>query len=233
MLSVITFLWRDPKYRWNDRFLYTADHVNRLAASVRRNLHIPHEFVCVTDMPEGIDASVRIVPLWDDHRAMGGCYMRLKLFSPEMRELIGERFVQIDVDSVVVGDLTPLLDRNDDFIAWRNIGYPTTPYCGSMFMMRAGARPDVWSTFDPVVSPKIASAENLCGTDQAWMGHVLGKDMPSWSAADGVLSFRSDINAKHRGELPPGARIVFFHGPYDPSMPAIQERGWVREHWRT
>lgn len=230
MLAVVTFLWFDAKYRWNKDFIYGADHVNRLARGVRRNLSLPHEFVCVTDIPEGIDSSIRIVPLWSDLRDMGGCYNRLKLFAPEMREIIGPRFVQIDLDSVPVGNLDDVLGRTEDFIAWRDVN-PPTPYCGSMFMMNAGARAQVWTDFDRVRSPEIAREKGYIGTDQAWIGACLGTDEATWGPEHGVLSYRSNIPG-HRDKLPENAKIVFFHGRVDPSQKHIQERSpWIAEHW--
>lgn len=233
MLTVCTFLWRDPKYRWNGKFLYKSGHVNKLAASVRRNLQIEHEFVCVTDMPDGIDSSIRVVPLWNDYREMGGCYLRLKLFSPEMRDVLGERFVQIDVDSVVTGDLTPLLKRPEKFIAWKNINWPKTPYSGSMFMMTAGSRPLVWSSFDRKRSPQLTAEQKMCGTDQAWIGYVLGKREATWSEADGVYSYAfGEKSIKRAGTPPRNARIVFFNGPYDPGMKGVRHNKWIVDNWR-
>lgn len=239
MIRVVTFLWTDEGYRFNKLFRYGADHVNRWAASVRRNLTIPHEVVCVTDTPEGIDPSVRIVPMWGDLRDMGGCYTRLRAFAPDMAEIIGPRFVWMDVDCVVVGSLDPLFSRTEDFVMWSN-GYSGNPYCGSMVMMDAGARRQVWDDFDPETSP--VAAKRYVGTDQAWIAHRLGPDEATWTKSDGVLS-RYDVgilNGMTRGTyklrsrpLPGNARVVFFHGPVDPSLPAIREQmPWIDLHWR-
>lgn len=239
MLRVVCWLWRDNVYRWNHLFLYGPEHVNRLYRAVGENLSIPHEFCCITDTPEGIDAGVRIIPLWDDLVDMGGCYRRLKVFAPEMREVIGERFVSLDLDSVVTGDLTPLLDRDEDFIAWTGVAN-STPYCGSMFMLKAGARKQVWEDFDPRTSP--AAACRFVGTDQAWISHCLPGEAV-WTRHDGVLSFRSHVAKGHKmpgrarrlgayGGLPDHARIVFFHGACDPSQQALQEaHPWIKSYW--
>jgi hypothetical protein len=230
MLRIVTCLWHDPKYRWNDAFIYGAEHVNRLARGIARNLTLPHEFVCVTDIPEGIDPSIRIVPLWSDNRDMGGCYVRLKLFAPEMREIIGPRFAQIDLDSVPVGNLDDVLGRSEDFIVWRDVN-PPTPYCGSMFMMNAGARSQVWTEFDREKSPACAREKGYVGTDQAWIGASLGKQEATWGPEHGVLSYRRDIPGM-RETLPAGAKIVFFHGKLDPSEKRLQERSpWIAKHW--
>jgi hypothetical protein len=41
-----------------------------------------------------------------------------------------------------------LLNRTEDFIAWKNPNV-MWPYNGSMFMLTAGARPDVWGVLQP------------------------------------------------------------------------------------
>lgn len=239
MIRVVTFKWSDPEYRFNHLFRYGAEHVNRWARAVRRNLTIPHELVVVTDDPTGITEDVRIVPLWDDLREMGGCYTRLRAFAPDMAEVIGERFVWMDLDGIVVGSLNPLFSRPEEFVAWSN-GVSNNPYCGSMVMMTAGVRRQVWDDFRPASSP--LTAKRYVGTDQAWIAQRLGPNEATWTQKDGVLS-RYDIgilNGLKRGgyklrprPLPNSARIVYFHGPCDPSLPDIQRAfPWIEEHWR-
>lgn len=262
MLRVVCWRWSNtgPKRK---RVAYTADHVNRFANMVRRNLSMPHEVVCVTDQPEGLDPSIRIVPLWDEGlREKGGCYVRLKAFSPEMQDIIGERFVSMDIDCVVTGPLDPLFDRDDEFVMWKNVGRGTT-YCGSMFLMTAGARRQVWDEFDVNdlelrtgkldsshpggrwVHPYALDTGNVIGSDQAWISAVLGPDEAMWTAADGVLSFKADVHPRYYrrrlikrdtpppAELPEHSRVVFFHGREDPSQAHIQRAcPWIETHWR-
>ena len=97
MLTVCTFLWHDPGYRWNSQFIYSAEHVNKLYRAVHRNLRLRHEFVCITDIPAGIDPAIRIVPLWNDDRNLGGSYVRLRAFAADMRDVLGPRFVCFDL----------------------------------------------------------------------------------------------------------------------------------------
>lgn len=239
MLRVCTFKWSDPNYRFNKLFLYGAEHVNRWARAVRRNLSIPHEIVVITDDPAGITEDVRIVPLWDDLRHMGGCYTRLRAFAPDMAEIIGPRFVWMDLDCVIAGSLDEPFSRKEDFIIWHN-GISNNPYCGSMVMMDAGARKEVWEDFDPATSPQ--AAKPLIGTDQAWIAHRLGPDEATWTRADGILSRyhtgiggsrlmgRAIRNAKKA--LPEGARVVFFHGPLSPCQPHLQAAcPWIQDNW--
>lgn len=235
MLSVVSWLWRAPK---GYRSQFGAKHVNILASMVSRNYAAPHRFICVTDAPDGINSDIEIVPLWNDHAHIPSphgpgnpsCYRRLKAFSAEAEEMFGKRFVSIDLDTVIVGDLAPIFDRTEDFIIWGDTN-PSTPYNGGLFMMTAGARRQVWETFDPARSPTVARKMGYFGSDQAWIGACLGKKEAKWGTADGVYSYRNHI--KHTGgRLPPGARIILFHGQTDPDHDAAQRHSWVRDHYR-
>lgn len=211
---------------------YGPEHVHTLRNMVARNLDMPHEFVCITDDPEGLDPAIRIVPLWDDCIELGGCYNRLRAFSPEMRETIGPRFVWIDLDCVVVGRLDPLFDRDDDFIVNSYKGGPRDPdqrYNGGMVMMDAGARPEVWEQWNGQESIERIRESKITdrtrGSDQGWMRMVLDEDEARWTEADGVYEAR-----QVRGGLPANARIVFFAGRRDPTL--SRNVPWVRKHYR-
>jgi hypothetical protein len=108
---------------------------------------------------------------------------------------------------------------------------PTTPYNGSMWMLRTGSRTRVWTDFDPQRSPMIGLAKRYVGSDQAWIAVCLGPDQPKWTRRDGVYSYRNEIAPKY-GILPHDARIVFFHGRHDPWHRDIQiKHPWVRQFW--
>src|SRR3990167_2838488 len=112
-LQIVTFFWNDPQAKHKGSYEFTVDHVNKLQRGFEKHLKLPHEFVCITDNPNGIDSSkIRILPLWNDFRDLGRCFTRLKIFSEEMEKLIGPRFVQIDLDVVLVGDVTLIFDQN-------------------------------------------------------------------------------------------------------------------------
>lgn len=238
MLDVVTFKWRPQWAGYRSQF--TAAHVNTLRAMVARHYQKPHRFTCVTDDPDGLDSRVRYVPLWQDHGALisqhgrqnPSCYRRLKLFAPEAVDLIGPRILSIDLDVVITGDLAPLWARSEDFVGWEGTA-GRNPYNGSMFLLRAGARPDVWTKFDPATSPIEAHRAGFLGSDQAWIGYKLGPDEPRWTRADGCYSWRMHLR-RDRGNLPAGARIVFFHGAgNDPWLNWTQNAApWIKDHWR-
>ncbi len=239
MLRVVCWKWKPAA---GYRSTFGPETVNTLKRMVARHYAGAHELVCITDDAEGIDADVRVIPLWEDFAKVPSphgpgnpsCYRRLKAFSKEAAQLIGERFVSIDLDCVIVGDLAPVWDRVEDFVIWGDTS-PRTPYNGSMFLLRAGTRAKVWEGFDPLRSPAIAKAKGYWGSDQAWIGAALGPDEPRWGRADGVYSFRNDLQNQYAPArpLPDDARVVFFHGKHDPWDHDVQAKyAWVSEHYR-
>lgn len=205
---------------------------------VARHYRRPHRFICITDDPAGIDPAIETIALWNDFahlpnpsfRNGPSCFRRLRAFSPEAADLIAPRFVSLDLDCVIVADMVPLWDRPDDFVIWGDT-LPGYWYNGSMWLLTAGARREVWDRFDPRRSPREATRAGRKGSDQAWISHCLGPGQTTWTKADGVYSFRNHLREGEK-PLPDDARIVIFHGHIDPWGPEAQRLGWVREHWR-
>ena len=159
------------------------------------------------------------------------CYRRLKVFSPDIGEILGDRFVCIDLDVVITGDLRPLWNRPEAFVGWRDPA-GKWPLNGSMFLMSACARPQVWCLFDPEISPALSSGAGMRGSDQGWMSYVLGWGETTWGDGDGVISFQREVR-KAKGRLPRGARIVVFWGALDPWSPKAHAMApWIKEHYR-
>jgi hypothetical protein len=234
-LTVVCWKWTPER---NYRSEFSADTVNCLARMVKRHYPHPHRVVCVTDDPNGIDPDIGIVKLWPDlgqltnpHGAhQPSCYRRLKAFSEEARNWFGDRFVSVDLDCVIVGDMTPLWNRTEDFIIWSGETDRRVWCNGSMWMMTAGARRRVWDTFNPKRSPYEAKRAGFFGSDQGWIAHCLGRKEATWTIKDGVYSFRVHLKAG-KVPLPDDARVVFFHGKYDPWHSMPQRLPWVKEHY--
>lgn len=231
MIQVVCWKWNNGLHP-RKQIYFSADHVNRLFSMVKANTSVDFEPVCITDDPTGIDPHIRIIPLWDDARELGGCYTRLKAFSEEMKTIIGPRFIWIDLDAVITGNIDHILQDKREFVMWGDTNR-TTPYNGSMCLMTAGCRKQVWETFNPATSPKQGKLHGFVGTDQAWIGIVLGQNEAKWSNLDGVYSYRLYFEKGGKSELPENARIVFFHGRTDPSMAHIrQKHPWIERYWR-
>lgn len=236
MLRVVCWKWK-PK-GGNYRSTFNAEHVNTLYRMVARNYDKPFEMVCFTDDDKGILNCIRTHPLWDNYTDVTAprgseypsCYRRLLAFGDDIGSVIGGRFVSVDLDCVITGNVTELWSREEDFIIW-SPGHPGPTYNGSMWMMNPGARKEVLERFDPLRSPKLAEQAGFIGSDQAWITYIVG-DSAVWDASDGVYSWETHL--RNRGfYLPSDAKIVFFWGHSDPWDKRSQERApWLKEHYR-
>lgn len=214
MITVLTWLWAQPQSRTS----YKAEHVNIWADMVRRHLSIPHEIACVTNMPKGIDSSIRIInppgdfeginnPKWANGRPQ--CYRRLAMFRRDAASIFDERFVCMDLDCVIGRSLDPLFDRSDDLVLFKGTS-PGRPYNGSMMLIQAGCRPHVYEGFTEAGA--LAASENFVGSDQAWLATALGGGEATWSEPDGVYWYGSRYRIQGRKD----ARVLFFPGKLKP-----------------
>jgi len=237
-----TFKWA-PRNGY--RTTFTAEHVLILRNMIARNYRKPHRFVCFTDDATGL-GEIETVPLWKEWgdiispsgRHNPSCYRRLRLFAPDAHELLGaepgDAVVNMDLDMVIVRDIESLFDRPEDIIIWGESDYESQWYNGSLWYLRLGTRPQVYTQFDPKVSPKLAHIKSGGrGSDQGWFTHILRPREATWGREDGVYSYRKHIaQPKKSGALPDEARIVAFHGKVKQDSPESSCLPWVREHYR-
>lgn len=205
MLTVVSWLWNG----W--RPIYRPEHVQALQRMVVANLHVPHRFVCVTDTPvQGVEC----LPMWGNPPGVGGnsslpnCYRRLRLF-----DMPGD-WLSIDLDCVITGDITPLIPAPD--VDFKILEGKAAPYNGSLWFVRGGVRPDVWTDLGPglVAQSKAQRYGPLqrkpIGSDQVVMAYKL-PGAPTWGAADGIYQYVSTRECDMIGR-----KIVFFAGRQKP-----------------
>src|SRR5690554_2157344 len=111
MLTVVSWKWNG----W--RSIYQPHHVRALKRMVAKHLHIPHRFVCVTDDPREL-SGIETIRLWSDpvvsvQTRYPNCYRRLKMFSNYAKTLLGEQILSVDLDCVILDDITPLITDDD------------------------------------------------------------------------------------------------------------------------
>jgi hypothetical protein len=211
-LTIASWLWVQPEGRTR----YTAEHVWIWADMVSRNLAMPHRLICVTtetDLPpnvERIDPPGEfedVQPTWGPRRP--NCYRRLVMFKRDAAKTFGKRFVSIDLDCIVGGPLDPLFDRPEDFVIFKGTD-SSRPYNGSMMLLSAGARPQVYEQFDQAGAD--ASGAEFFGSDQAWLAHVLGPGEATWSEADGVWHLNRYMQRVRKAH----PTVLFFPGKRKP-----------------
>jgi hypothetical protein len=213
VLTILTWFWTQP----GGRAKYTPEHVLVWADMVKRNLAMPHRLAVVTDIAADYNGLEVIAPPgeFEDVRisswsgTLPQCFRRLAMFGPDAGARFGERFVSMDLDCVVFGALDPLFDRPEDFVIYAGTS-GARPYNGSMLMLTAGSRPQVYTDFTPAGA--VEAGKKYLGSDQAWISFKLGPGEATWGRADGVYWRSRQPRPMDQG-LP---RLLFFPGNVKP-----------------
>jgi hypothetical protein len=148
------------------------------------------------------------------------------MFRRDAAKTYGKRFVSMDLDCVITGNLDKMLSRKEDFVIMKAQS-KSRPYCGTMFMLSAGARPQVYERWTPDRSIEASSV--YLGSDQAWMAYCLGWMEPTWFKEDGAYYYN---RAKWtRNNIPEDIHIWFFCGGEKPWTVA-DNQPVIAEHYR-
>lgn len=232
MISVVTWLWNEG---FRD---YRPEHINACALMFKRGLSLHHNFVCIADESNGLDAGVNWIQTPEAAANLGklrspegarfpSCYRRLWMFS-NAAKVLGDRVLLIDLDLVLTGDITPLFDRKEDFVGWRpHMKWGDAKrFGGGLYLLTPGTRTAVYDKFDGLESIRCARSAGYRGSDQAWISYCLAAQEASWSDDQGIYSIR-DIK-DGRLPLPEDARLVQFNGPQKPWNSPLP---WVQRYW--
>lgn len=121
-------------------------YVDTLRAMVSRHLQRKHDFVCLEDVGK-----------------YSGWWAKIELFRPGR---FSGRVLYLDLDSVVVGDLTPIVDAKGiiNLLDW---GWQTPTLCSSVMCWDAGEHKSIFELFD-------VSVPQAFRGDQDWMTHLGG-----------------------------------------------------------
>lgn len=234
MLSVVTFKWQPAE----GVSPFSALHVNVLRAALADKLKADHRMFCVTDDPAGIDGDITVVPLPERFAGTPRCRRRMHQYDREFAAQFGPRILSLDLDVVLVGDITPIVTRSEPVVLWK-IDYAQA-FSGSFVLMNAGALHGLWQRFsnDPEGYPVEAWPRGI-GSDQAMLNHYLkGRPPALWTAKDGFVTFfgAGYERLEHWGvgptrrALPAGARIVVL-GSADLDALTDERYVWARDHW--
>ena len=105
MVTVACVYWKGP---WmGSTSPYDASWVNKLHRMVERNMHVPYEFVCLTNAPKGIHCHT--LPLQYN---WSGWWSKMELFRPG---LFKDRVLFLDLDVLILQDLQPFIDFPSPF----------------------------------------------------------------------------------------------------------------------
>lgn len=246
MLTVVTYLWSDP-VRANRGYVCGPQHVPILQAMVRRNLTVPHRFVCVTDE---VIPGVETFPLDYSKHVKGTVFLRLMQHNPETARAIcgdavsrGEngqipskqRILSLDLDMVVTGSLDKLVRRTEDFIIWKNPNFPSPSrsyFQSSVQLFTPGSRPELYQDFNRRQT-SVWVNWRFGGAEQAWIAERLSwKDTAVFTDADGVYGLGRLRGAGVYETLPENACLVSTPGARAPWLPEVQnDFPWIKDHY--
>lgn len=231
MISVVCWRWGR---------LFSPAYVERMRSMLARQLRLPHRVYCVTDDVHAVPDGVVPIPI-TEYAHTTRCRRRMVQFSRAFGEYVGPRFLALDLDMVITGDITELVDRPEPLVGWR-VGYAGV-ISGSFLLMDTGILHALYAAYaaNPDWIPELTGERNA--SDQAMLNWWLRRNpvagMAEWTEANGIVTwFGSGYErlehrgmGPHRPALLPGARLVVL-GSADKAVLDEGRYDWVREHWR-
>lgn len=202
---------------------YGAEYVNILFDMVRRNLKggYPGAFHCITDNPEGLDPSIRVIPLPDDLETWWG---KLYMFKRGLFE-DGSRMLFMDLDTLVIGSLNELVKYDGQFATLRDFFHPQRVGPAIIAWKAGEFSASIWDEWKAAGKPRNPMGD-LWWINELDQGRFIKKIDILQDVYPGMFcSFKADC----KPYPPKGARIVCFHGQPKPSNCGAE---WVENVWK-
>lgn len=237
--------------KWGKK--YGPEYVNKLHNMVGRNLKRPFRFVCLTDDAAGIDPQIEVKPIpaigfdeFDQRKPWTFAHGWLKLtsFASPLYDLQG-RTLFLDLDIVILDSLDPFFEQKGEFIVIREWDKSDGTGNTSAYIYTIGAHTDA---LDHLKNNYPASIADVRNEQEFITGYLSRQGKLSYWPEAWCRSFKR--HCLRRGlmgwfappVIPPGARIIAFHGkPNPPDAIAgvsgkwyrrVMPTQWVADHWR-
>lgn len=201
---------------------YGVEYVERLRNMVARHLPLDHRFVCITDRPNEVPHGV--LPIYTE---LPGWWAKMEVFNPDSR--MGNHTVFFDLDTVIVDDLTSLVELNCVFGICENFtkraGHKTWScnYGSCVMSLAPGWGRHVYNAF--MRNPNTWMDQCPRGDQQAIEEIQPGATYLQYVLPDGYfLGYRDMTESK-----PKGCAIVIFAGSNKPHNCAHQ---WIKDAWK-
>lgn len=215
---------------WTWGYKYGAVDVVRLRNAIRKHTRLPHRF-CVfvdRDRPD-IPMDIERHQIVDLNLLDRSCFCRLRMFDPKWQAHHKlQRFVSLDLDLVITGEIDPLFAREESFVILQKVNKVNpNPFNASVMMLEAGHHSNVWSDFSIENAKRVPFHE--FPDDQGWIWSKI-PDAAGWNAGkeSGIYGFQKP-GWPDGFELPSDARIVAFIGKRKPQR--YKDLKWIRQHW--
>ena len=237
--------------KWGKK--YGPEYVNKLHSMVRRHLHRPFRFVCLTDDAAGIDPAVETLPIpmigfdeFDQRKpwTFGHGWLKLTSFASPLYDLQG-RTLFLDLDIVIVDSLDPFFEQEGEFIVIKEWDKKDGTGNTSCYLYTIGAHADALAHLKNDYPASIAPVRN----EQEFITLYLARQgkLRYWPEAWCRSFKRHCLQPGLMGwfkppTIPRGARLIAFHGKPNPPDAIAGVSGkwyrrvlptqWVADHWR-
>lgn len=231
MVNILTLKWGT---------YYSSEYVNRVYRGVKRHLHRPFRFVCVTDIPEGLDEGIDVQPFPEkpptmvfnpDYCQWPNIYAKLLVFEQGFAKLEGPTLF-LDIDQIITGDLDCFFDYQPgkfciihNWMPFRKTIFKKAPLIGnsSCFRFEAGEKSDyIYRKFLSEIVD--AMDQRIYPTEQSYMTHAVGLENIEWWPDNFVRSFKRSctwpwpLNHFLMPRLKKDTKILCFHGYPTPTQ---------------
>jgi len=198
---------------------YGPDDVIKLRRGIIRHLKKDFKFYCLSDM----ELPYYISKIKLEHN-FPGWWSKMELFKPYMGQFGDILF--IDLDTVIVGDLEPVLKPLNKITLLRDFYRPKELGSGLMYIPKL-RRYKIWEEWTK--NPEMHMCKFRTGGDQAFlMQYWLNKAdrFQELYYCNYILSYKADNVGE---KLPKTAKIICFHGKPKPAD--VTHLPWMKENW--
>ena len=232
---------------------YGPEYVNKLYSMVSRHLSRPFRFVCLTDDANGIDPRIEVKDIpavgfkdFDERQpwTFGHGWLKVTSFAAPLYDLSGPTLF-IDLDVVIVDNIDCFFEPDGEFRVIKEWDKSDETGNTSVYRFNIGAHPDLIENLktnkDKILARVRNEQEYVTGTLAAqgklqywptgWCVSFKRHCMPR-----GIMSWFKPAT------IPPGAKIIAFHGKPNPHDVIAGRSGkwyrrvlpvqWVAENWR-
>lgn len=230
MIDIVCFKWGTK---------YSSEYVNKLYNAVKRNVTVPHNFICYTEDPAGVECETRDflvdLPYW---------WYIIGLTNPKHNH--SDKTVYMDLDTIITGNIDHIISLDAPFATISDFFSPSglqTAYI--MWNREVGAK--IWEFFTSKYSPEQYSSLGCWGTGgtNEFLEECFGIVRLNRNKTPAIpevkvnrlqdkflyqcVSYKAQIVRNKWRALPPSVRMVFFHG--NPAPHEVRDLPWMKDNW--
>ncbi len=219
--------------KWGTKF--GPEYVNNLYHMVRRNITLPFRFICLTEISNGFNDAIDVLPLPifkeppPEYLKKCLCWRKLALLGEQYHDIKGKVFL-LDLDVVIVDNIDCFFTYSDKLCMAENWSQPNRMIGqGSAIFFEMGKYSQLLKQWEQ----DAASVYQNYRTEQVYLPQALGKENCEWFPVEWIRSFKAHcmpggiLNSfvtPTKDKIPKGTKIVAFHG--DPNPAEAMEGVW-------